>query len=103
MTKSVPAQPLGLLRPLLVPHCPWQYIGIDFVGPLLGLSNRHGEFDMICVIIDQLTSMVHLVPTKQTYGAIETAEVIFEHVYKLHGLPEHIISNRDSLFTSTFW
>ena len=49
------------------------------------------------------TSMVHLVPTKQTYGAAEMAEVIFEHVYKLHGLPERIISDRDSLFTSIFW
>ncbi|PIL26936.1 hypothetical protein GSI_10074 [Ganoderma sinense ZZ0214-1] len=31
------------------------------------------------------------------------AEVIFDHVYKLHGLPERIISDRDSLFTSIFW
>ncbi|PIL23014.1 hypothetical protein GSI_14321 [Ganoderma sinense ZZ0214-1] len=102
-TKSVPARPLGLLCPLQVPRRPWQYVGIDFVGPLPGSSNRHGEFDMICVIIDLLTSMVHLVPTKQTYGAVEMAEVVFEHVYKLHGLPERIISDRDSLFTSTFW
>ncbi len=47
--------------------------------------------------------MVHLVPTKQTYGAVQIAEVVFEHVYKLHGVPERIISDRDSLFTSTFW
>ncbi|PIL28086.1 hypothetical protein GSI_09840 [Ganoderma sinense ZZ0214-1] len=102
-TKSVPARPLGMLRPLPVPRRPWQYIALDFVGPLPLSSNRLGDFDMICVIIDQLTSMVHLVPTKQTYGAAEMAEVIFDHVYKLHGLPERIISDRDSLFTSIFW
>ncbi len=102
-TKSATSRPLGLLRPLPVPRRPWQYIGIDFVGPLPASSNRHGQFDMICVIICQLTSMVHLVPTMQTYGATEIAEVVFEHVYKLHGLPERIISDRDTLFTSTFW
>lgn len=34
---------------------------------------------------------------------VQITEVIFEHVYKLHGLPERIISDRDPLFTSTFW
>ncbi|KAJ3487529.1 hypothetical protein NLI96_g3480 [Meripilus lineatus] len=82
---------------------PWQYIGIDFVGPLPASTNRLGSFDMICVVIDLLTSMVHLTPTVQTYGASQMAEVIFENVYKLHGLPERIISDRDTLFTSTFW
>ena len=103
MTKSATTRPLGLLQPMPVPCRPWQYIGIDFVGPLPASDNRHGSFDMICVIIDQLTSMVHLVPTMQTYGAAEIAEVVFEHVYKLHGLPERIISDRDTLFTSIFW
>ncbi|KAJ3000255.1 hypothetical protein NUW54_g6809 [Trametes sanguinea] len=102
-TKSATTQPMGLLKPLPVPRRPWQYISLDFVGPLPASENRHGQFDMICVIIDQLTSMVHLVPTVQTYGAADMAEVVFEHVYKLHGLPERIISDRDTLFTSTFW
>ncbi|KAL7284480.1 hypothetical protein ACG7TL_001771 [Trametes sanguinea] len=102
-TKSQTTKPLGLLKPLPVPRRPWQYIAMDFVGPLPESSNRNGSFDMICVIIDQLTSMVHLVPTKQTYGAREMAELVFDHVYKLHGLPEQIISDRDTLFTSTFW
>ena len=102
-TKSATTRPLGLLKPMPVPWRPWQYIGIDFVGPLPASDSRHGSFDMICVIIDQLTSMVHLVPTVQTYGAAQIAEVVFEHVYKLHGLPERIISDRDTLFTSIFW
>ncbi len=66
---------------------------IDFVGPLLGSVNTLVESDMICVIIDQLTSMVHLVPTRQTYRVVQITEVTFKHVYKLHGLPERIISD----------
>ncbi len=94
---------LSIVKTLPVPRRPWQSIGIDFVGPLPESHTRNGNFDMICVIIDHLTSMVHLVPTRQTYGARQIAEVIFDTVYKLHGLPERIISDRDSLFTSTFW
>lgn len=55
------------------------------------------------VVIDHLTSMVHLIPTRQTYKAKDVAEAMFDGVYKLHGLPEAIVSDRDSLFTSAFW
>jgi transposase InsO family protein len=102
-SKSPTEKPRGLLKTMPVPTHPWQYIGIDFVGPLPESSNRNGAYDTICVIIDLLTAMVHLVPTKQTYKAADIAEVIFDTVYKLHGLPERIISDRDSLFTSHFW
>ena len=101
--KSATTQPMGLLRTLPVPSRPWQSIGIDFIGPLPESTTLSGAYDMICVVIDHLTLMVHLIPTRQTYGAIQIAEVVFEHVYKLHGLSEKIISDRDMLFTSTFW
>ena len=58
---------------------------------------------MICVVIDQLTSMVHLIPSKQTYQAMDVAELMLEAVYKLHGLPEQIVSDSDSPFTLKFW
>ena len=101
--KSRNHYPYGLLNPLAVPARPWESIGIDFVGPLPESRNRLGAFDMLCVIIDHLTSMVHLVPSLQTYRARDIAEIVFEHVYKLHGIPQVIVSDRDSLFTSQFW
>lgn len=58
---------------------------------------------MILVVIDHLTSMIHLIPTKQTYRAKDIAEVMFDRVYKHHGMPRNIVSDRDSLFTSVFW
>jgi hypothetical protein len=88
---------------LTVPTRPWQTIGIDFVGPLPESTNRLGGFDTICMVIDHLTLMVHLIPMKSTYKAKQIAELVFENVYKLHSLLEKIVSNRDLYFTSTFW
>jgi len=73
------------------------------IRPLPESVNRTGGYDMICVVIDLLSSMVHLIPSKQNYWATDIAELMFEAVYKLHGLPERIVSDRDSLFTSKFW
>jgi hypothetical protein len=47
--------------------------------------------------------MVHLIPSRTNYNARQLAELMFEEVYKLHGLPKNIISDRDVLFTSVFW
>ncbi|KAJ3475739.1 hypothetical protein NLI96_g11638 [Meripilus lineatus] len=96
-------KPYGLLNPLAVPTKPWEAIGIDFVGPLPESGNRDGTFDSITTIIDLLTGMVHLVPSRQNYTAKDVAELVFAEVYKLHGLPRAIVSDRDVLFTSTFW
>ena len=96
-------KPYGLLNPLSVPSYPWESVGMDFVGPLPESGNRDGLFDSITVVICLLTSMVHLIPSRTNYSASQLAELMFEHIYKLHGLPKNIISDRDVLFTSTFW
>ena len=96
-------KPYGLLNPLPVPSQPWESIGIDFVGPLPESKNRDGIFDSITVVICLLTAMVHLIPSRINYNARQIAELMFEEIYKLHGLPKNIISDRDVLFTSVFW
>ena len=103
ISKPSNQKPYGLLNPLSVPSYPWESIGMDFVGPLPESSNRDGSFDSITVVICLLTSMVHLIPSRINYNATQLAELMFEHIYKLHGLPKNIISDRDVLFTSTFW
>lgn len=102
-TKPSNQKPYGLLHPLQVPTKPWELIGIDFVGLLPMSTDRDGEYDAITVIIDRLTSMVHLVPSRVNYTAREVAELVFDEVYKHHGLPRSIVSDRDVLFMSTFW
>ncbi|TFY69679.1 hypothetical protein EVJ58_g270 [Rhodofomes roseus] len=96
-------KPYGLLNPLPVASAPWEAIGIDFVGPLPESKDRDATYDAITTIIDLLTGMVHLVPSRTNYTAKQVAELIFAEVYKLHGMPKAIISDRDVLFTSQFW
>ena len=83
----------GLLHLLSVPSRPWEGISMDFVGPFPESKSCLGPFNMICTIICLLTGIVHIIPSKQTYRAREIAEIVFENVYKLHGLLNYIVSN----------
>ena len=90
-------------HPTYVPTRPWESIGIDFVGSLPISKDQNGEYNSITIIINLLTGMVHLVPSRIDYSAKEVAELILAEVYEHHGLPKKIISDQDTLFTSTFW
>ncbi|KAG8720806.1 hypothetical protein FRC09_008934 [Ceratobasidium sp. 395] len=101
--KSSTQSKIGLLVPLKRPETPWEQISIDFVGPLPESENLLGKWDMILVAVDHATNMIRIIPTKQTYKSKDVAEIMYENVYKIHGIPRVIISDRDSLFTATFW
>ena len=96
-------KPYGLLNPLAVPTDMWEVIGIDFVGLLPESDDCDGLYNAITTVIDLLTRMVHLIPSRINYNANQVAELVFSEVYCLHGLPKRIISDRDVLFTSRFW
>ena len=72
---------------------------MDFVGPF-PLSNGH---NYMWVVLCQLTSMVHLIPIKTTIKASQLAGLYVREIVQLHGLPNTIISDQDTKFTSTFW
>ena len=57
----------------------------------------------IAVFVDQLTKMVHFVPCRKDVTVQQYARLFIDHVFKLHGLPEVIISDRDPGFLSKFW
>ena len=98
-SKDTNSKPTGLLHSLPIPDRPWQSIGLDFMGPLPKSNN----FDYLLVVIDRLTSQVHLVPTTTTVTARGVAWLILKEVVRLHGIPESIVSDRDTKFTSIFW
>ena len=77
---------------------------MDFVIGLPISTNWKGDsYDSILVIVDRLTKMVHYEPVKVTIDAPGLAEVILDVVVRHHGLPDSIVSDRGSLFTSKFW
>ena len=77
---------------------------MDFVTGLTISTNWKGDsYDSILVIVDRLTKMVYYEPVKVTIDALGLAEVILDVVVRHHGLPDSIVSDRGSLFTSKFW
>ncbi|KAL7280521.1 hypothetical protein ACG7TL_005453 [Trametes sanguinea] len=98
-TKASTQLPYGWLHNMPIPTQPWASIAMDFVGPF---PVSRG-YDYLWVIVCRLTSMVHLVPVHTTDTAADLALVYLREVVRLHGLPESIVSDRDSKFTSKFW
>jgi len=89
----------GELAPLPVPSGPWKGISCDFVTDL-PLSKG---YDSLFVVVDRLTKMCHLAPCNKSTSAPEFAQMFLHHVIRLHGIPDSIVSDRGSIFTSQFW
>lgn len=89
----------GLLQPLPVPDAAWQVVSMDFIEGL----PRSGRFNCILVVVDKFSLYAHFIPLPHPFSAADVAAAFMDHVYKLHSLPEQIISDRDRVFNSLFW
>jgi hypothetical protein len=89
----------GLVQPLPIPEQAWHTISMDFVE---GLPKSKGH-DTILVVVDKLTKYGHFLPQAHPFAALTIAKLFHNNVYKLHGLPQVIISDPDKVFTSTLW
>jgi hypothetical protein len=72
---------------------------MDFIT---GLPKVQGK-DCIYVVVDRLTKFAHFYAILTEYSIVQVVELFFREVFKLHGLPKNIISDRDSRFIGTFW
>ena len=94
--KNRAEMPVGKLRPNQVPERPWQHISVDFIMKLL-VSKGH---DSILVVCDRFSKMFHFVATTEKMTAEGLARLFRDNVWKLHGLPESVISDRGPQFAA---
>ena len=89
----------GLLDPLEIPNRPWDDISMDFI---VGLPESSGH-TKIWVVVDRFSKMAHFIPLSTDTPIKEIANIFLREVWRLHGLPSSVVSDRDSRFQSKFW
>lgn len=97
--KTSNQSPVGLLHPLPIPSSPWSHIALDFVT---GLPPSSGN-TAILSMVDRFSKAVHFISLPKLPSARETARVVVDHVFRIHGLPEDMVSDRGPQFVSHFW
>jgi hypothetical protein len=98
--KAEHQRPVGLLQPLQISQWKWDDIGMDFI---VGLPHTRASYDSIWVVVDRLTKATHFILVKTTYNSGVLAELYMSRIVCLHGIPNKIISDRGTQFTSHFW
>ncbi|ETE60708.1 Retrotransposon-derived protein PEG10, partial [Ophiophagus hannah] len=88
--KYAPGAPPGLLQPLPTPERPWGTVSLDFITELPPSKGA----TTILVVVDMLTKMAHFIPCVGLPLAKITAQLFISHVFRLHGLPDRIVSDR---------
>jgi hypothetical protein len=89
----------GALKPLPLPARRWGDISVDFIGPL-PLSNG---FNCIMVVVDRLSKMRHFSVCTTDMTALDLGNLFVKDIWRLHGLPESIVSDRGPVFVAQFW
>lgn len=89
----------GLLHPLPIPQQLWEMITMDFVEGL----PQSGKFNCLWVIVDNCTKFAHFLPLTHPYTTAKVALLYMNNMYRIHGFPATIVSDRDPVFTGHFW
>ena len=77
----------------------WTDVSLNFIESL----PKSQGFEVILVVVDRLTKYAHFIPISHPYNAAKVASLYMHYVFKLHGLPATLVSDRDATFTSLFW
>jgi len=88
--------PAGKLIPNAILEKPWSHILVDFITKLLLAQG----YDTILVVYDCFSKMAHFIATTEKTSAEGLAKLFQDHVWKLHRLPESIISDRGVQFVA---
>ena len=82
-----------------IPGALWTDVSLDFIE---GLPKSRGK-DTILVVVDRLSKYAHFLSLEHPFTAAMVAQLYFDHIFKLHGIPKTLVSDRDKVFLSQFW
>ncbi|MBW0522262.1 hypothetical protein O181_061977 [Austropuccinia psidii MF-1] len=97
--KNIHQKEFGLLRPLPIPNGPWICLSIDFITPF-ALSN---SFSSMLVIVDRFSKMAVFIPAMSPITLLDLAHFFIKNIVSKNGLPSSIVSDRGSIYVSSFW
>ena len=86
----------GKLKLSEVPEKPWTYLIVNFITKLPLVAGK----DAILVVCDRLSKMTHFMVTTEETTAEELARLFRDNMWKLHGLPESMVSDRRPQFAA---
>jgi len=86
--------PMRKLMPNAIPEKPWSHILADFITKLPLAQG----YDVILVVCDCFSKMAHFIATMEKTSAEGLTKLFWDHIWKLHRLPESIISDRGVQF-----
>ena len=73
---------------------------MDFITSLPKNFRQH---DSIMVVVDKLSKDAHFIPVKYTYKYVNIVDIFMKEIFRLHGVLEVIVSDRDAKFVGNFW
>ena len=94
--KNRTEEPAGKLKLSEVPQKTWSHLTVDFITKLPVVAGK----DAILVVCNRLSKMTHFVATTEGTSAEGLARLFRDNVWKLHGLPESIVSDRGPQFAA---
>lgn len=99
LVKSQRIKPAGLLQTLRVPSRPWDIVSMDFIVDL----PMSYQCDTIMVVVDYFSKQAHFIAANPLVTAVQCAKMYLSKVFKYHGLPTAIVSDRDARVLSDVW
>jgi len=91
----------GINMPLEIPSRPWEGVTMDFVTDLP--EGTTSGYTGILIIVDRLTKMAIYLPCRKDIDSPELARLFFQYVICQCGVPDNIVTDRGTQFTSRFW
>ena len=67
-------------------------------SPLNNFTNK----DCIYVVVDILNTFSHIFFVTSSFSAAQVAKHFFKQIFRLHGLPKSMVSDREGRFMSAF-